>query len=320
MICVVVAAGRASAQANKYIAEDAEWVFTVNVRQILDSKLVKDNQQTVDLLKKELQNQIDKNRDVANLQKVLGFDPFRDLNSITFAAPGGKDPHKGMIVINGTIDAKKLADAAQLQQDKIKVHQNGARKIYEIPIPDKNETLYLTLANKNDLVLTGSLDGLKAALSQFDAGRPSASKELQTLLARTNAQQSISFVATRSGLEKFIKDSGNPQAQAIAPLVQQIEGVTSSITFAKDIDFQITVEAKDAETAKKLAKDTTQGLVFLNLMVQGQAQQNPQLAPAVDIVKTLRTSAQGNTVIISGRVTAEVVQQGIKMIPNFPAP
>ena len=66
-----------AAEVDPYLPDDTEVLVTVNVRQVLDSPLVKKS--TLEKLREALKD-IDMAEDVL---KDLGFDPFKDLDRVT---------------------------------------------------------------------------------------------------------------------------------------------------------------------------------------------------------------------------------------------
>src|SRR5437879_12168888 len=68
-----------AAEVDQYLPEDAEVVLVVNAKQLLDSPLVKKHflEQMRDLMKT--------NTEVANILSALGFDPYKELTSLTEA-------------------------------------------------------------------------------------------------------------------------------------------------------------------------------------------------------------------------------------------
>src|ERR1700736_5910170 len=89
----------ASAADPKYLPKDTEIVFTINVKQILASDLVKTNKDAVDQAKTMLENQAGDNPAMKYLTDA-GFNVFRDLHSITVASNGSKEPTA--IIVKGT--------------------------------------------------------------------------------------------------------------------------------------------------------------------------------------------------------------------------
>jgi hypothetical protein len=86
---------------DKLLPNDTEIIAGINVKQILNCALAKKvGQDTIkDMIKQQ-----------EMVQKVLdelGFDPFKDLDSIVAAWPNLSDTDKGLIIARGTFDIKK---------------------------------------------------------------------------------------------------------------------------------------------------------------------------------------------------------------------
>src|SRR5262249_19000795 len=74
---LVASAGQA-AEPNKYLPNNAEGVIVINVKQLLEAPLVKDN---LDTLKAMLASA----GDTQKILDELGFDPFQDVESIVIS-------------------------------------------------------------------------------------------------------------------------------------------------------------------------------------------------------------------------------------------
>ena len=108
IIVAFAAVATAGAIEPKYLPNDTEMVFTVNLRQILDSDLFKTNKDAVAQGKAALENQAGGNP-VMKYLKTAGFDIFRDLQSITVANNGGKDPTVSVKMSEDMVEALKKA-------------------------------------------------------------------------------------------------------------------------------------------------------------------------------------------------------------------
>ena len=122
-------------------------------------------------------------------------------------------------------------------------------------------------------------------------------KEFKTLLETTNDKQSISVAATGAALGKLVAGANVPNADAVNGVLQGMDGVSLAITVAKDVQFQIGVNAKDEENAKKMAVAGNAGLQVITLLATQKAQQDEKLMPLVDIAKTLRIVTQNSVVV-----------------------
>jgi hypothetical protein len=302
----------------KLLPKDTELVFTVNLKQILESEIVKSQKEALDQVKAMFQQGVPGAEDATKYLKKAGFDPFKDLHSVTIAMPASKDPEAGFIIVEGKFSPEMVQaaaeEAAKDQGDIIKVTWAGKQTIYEIAPPGEKK-VYATLLEGRALLAASSKEGLSDALARAAGTKKSEiKKEIKELLETTNNKQSISFVATGNAINKLIEDAPIPNGNQFGPLLQQVSGMSGAITINKDISFQLGVGAGDEESAKKMAQGARFGLVFANALVQQKVKEDEKLAPVMDIMKTLKVTSQGNSVLLRGEVTMEVI---MKLKDNF---
>src|SRR3954451_24891881 len=101
-----------AAEPDKLLPADADTILSVNVRQIIDSEIVK--KYAIEQMKQFLQG-----NDAQTFLKEIGLDPLKDLDRILVAG-SGKDQAtiKGLIIVHGKFDAEKLYKAAEAQSKK----------------------------------------------------------------------------------------------------------------------------------------------------------------------------------------------------------
>jgi hypothetical protein len=301
----------------KYLPNDTEIVFTINLKQILDSELLKMNKEAVEQGKAHLENQAGDNPLLKYL-KSAGFDIFRDLQSITVANNGGKEPTA--IIIEGTFDPTKFKataeEAARTNPDALKISKAAGQTIYEIS-PPGDKKAFATLIGGKVLYAAMSREELAEAVARLAGTKTSSlKKDYAALLDTINSKQSVSFVATGAALSKLAQGAPIPNGEAAAAVLQSIDGLSGAITVGKEVEFQIGVNAKDEGTAKKMAQDGNGMLLGVQFLVGQQATKDERLAPLVDIAKTLRLTNQGSNVLLRGTVSLDVIQKLMKNVPQ----
>ncbi len=301
----------------KLFPKDTEVVLTFNLKQILDSELVKAQKDAVNQAKAMFENLAGDNP-ASKYLKDAGFDLFRDLHSITVAGPGKKDFKSGLIVIEGKFNVEKInaaaADAAKDNAAALKITKSGSQTIYEITPPNEKQ-VYATFFNDSTLIAAPTKDILNGALGRANGSvkKSALKKEFATLLETTNKKQSLSFAATGPALAKMLENA--PNGEVAAQLIQNIDGLAGALTIAKDIQFQLAVNASDEATAKDLAQKGRAALGLLQTLVSVKAKEDEKLLPVVDIVKTLRITNQGSNLVFRGEASLEAIE---KLIKNFP--
>src|SRR5258707_15347454 len=103
----LLAAPARAAEVDKYLPSEAEAVMFVNVRQILDSAVVK--KYALELAKDGLKNNVD----AQQMLNAFGLDPFKDITSFTVATGGGISEPKLLAIMHGTFDVAKIQAAVE---------------------------------------------------------------------------------------------------------------------------------------------------------------------------------------------------------------
>jgi hypothetical protein len=317
LAALVIAAPARAQESHKYLPNDAEMIATLNFTQILESELAKTHKEQVDMLKGLLDNAIQNNEQARKYLESLGFDPFRHFQRITVAAAASIDPEKGLAIIEGKFDPEKFQKtaekAAQENGDVIKVIRLGNHKVWEINVPAQDKTLYVSLPSKSVLLASVGKDMMKDALSRSaSAAEPELKKEVAELLKTTKPDQSLSFVATGNALSKLAAESKAPQAAMAIPILKTMVGVSAAITARKNIEFQVGIGTSDKKAADALSGQASTLILFGQGMVAQRAKDDPKLAPALEVMKTLRTTVEGTTVLIRGEVSAAVLDKALK--------
>jgi hypothetical protein len=301
----------------KYLPNDTELVFSINLKQILESELFQSKKDAVAQAKAVLEGQAGDNPIVKYL-KDAGFDVFRDLQSVTVANNGGQEPTA--IIIEGSFNPAKFKTtaekAARDNPGTLKVSTAGANTLYEIT-PPGDKAAFASLIGDKVLYAAKSKEELTDGLARIAGAKPSnLKKEYAALLSTINNKQSIGFVATGAALAKLTQAAPVPNAEAAAALLQNIDGMSGAITIAKEVEFQIGVNAKDEASAKKMAQDGNGMLLGVKFLVSQQASKDEKLAPLVDVAKTLRLTNQGSNVLLRGTVSVDVIEKLMKNLPQ----
>jgi hypothetical protein len=320
-----------------YLPEDTESVVNINVRQILDSPLIKKN--VLEIAQEALRG----NDEVQDVLKDLGFDPFTDLHRIIVATPGGTDKDRGLIIVHGQFDVAKFkakaAEVAKNEDEHLKIHKvlGGKHLLYEVSVPERDESLWVAVAARDTLLASPGKDYVVDALKKLgkhakaatkdEEARPSGSgktsgvlpldkptlknKKFQALLEKLDDRQSVSVAVVKTpGIIKALEDAPGD----IKTMLEAIQALGGGLTVSDEVKLNLVVTTKDAKNAQDLRESAKAGL---DLMLAGlaaftQANPTPELELVADIVKTVRIKHSGSTVLISGRITSDVIEDAIK--------
>jgi hypothetical protein len=311
-VLLLTAPGRA-AEVDKLLPNDTEVVFSVNVRQILDSPLGK--KLPLDQAKEALKAQDDAHQ----VLKELGFDPFTDLDSITAAVSSGGDTDKGLLIVRGKFDLEKFRAKAEAvakdMPDTLKIQKKpngsgGTTTVYEVNnVVPGSQTMYVALLNKNTLVASAGIDYVLDAADK-DAGRKKTAlknKEVQALLGRVDTTQSIWAVVLGSTLE----DSPLGKGGDTKDIVEKVQDVFAGVAIDKDIVATLTVTAKKADDAKKIEEALNDGLDqargFLAILANSQKEAKPLL----NLLRNIKPTVKDKTVTIEIKVAGEMIEKAI---------
>ncbi len=300
----------------KYLPGDTEVVVTINLQQMLKSEVAQQYKQLVDQGKGFLEAQIQNNPAAKYLEKS-GFDLFRDLHGVTVASNGSKDLEGGALIIEGKFNPEKLQataeEIARENPDVLKISKIGGARVFEITPPGEKRA-YAALLNDSILVASPSQDTVKEIIAGMQ--RKQLKENFKSLLQTTSSKQSFSFAATGAALAKLIENAPVPNADAAAGMLQALDGISAAVTLTKDVQFQLGVNAKDDETAKKTVAAGNFGLLTIRTLAAQKAKEDEKLQPLVDVSKTLRITSEGNNIVLRGEISVENLEKLIKALPK----
>jgi hypothetical protein len=303
-----------AADVEKLLPNDTEVVFSINVRQILDSPLVK--KLPLDQAKEALKAQ----DDAQQVLKDLGFDPFTDLDSITTAGSSGGEPDKGLLIVRGKFDLEKFQAKAEavakdmpetLKIQKKPASPSGTTTVYEVNnvVPGTQQTVYVALLNKTTLVASSGIDYVLDAADK-EAGRKKTAlknKELQALLTRVDTTQSIWAVVLGSTLEQSPLGKDDDAKEVIA----KVQDVITQVEIDKDVTARLDVTAKKAEDAKKIQEALEDGLDKARGALAFLASTQKEAKPLLNVLRNIKPTVKDKTVTVEIKVAGDMIDKAI---------
>jgi hypothetical protein len=302
-----------AADADTYLPEDTESVLNLNVRQLLDSPLVKKN--LLDLAQEALRGQ----DQVQDILKDLGFDPFKDLDRILIASPARAEKDRGLLIVHGRFDVEKFKakaeEVAKDESDHLKIHKvlGGKHLLYEVNLPDRDEPFFVALASRDTLLASPGKDYVVDALKKSkDPTKPILkNKKFQTLLEKIDANQSLSLAAVTN---PDIKKALDKAPGDIKGMVEKVEALGGGLTISDEVKLELIVTTKNTKDAKDLRDSAKAGLDailgFAALFVQNN--DSPEAEFLVEFIKSLRVTNKEEAVILKGRINSDVIDDLIK--------
>jgi hypothetical protein len=284
----------------KMVPGSAEFVVTVNVKQILGSDLVK--KYALDKIKEAL-----KNPDVTKMTEAFGIDPLKDVERLTVAARGDlQKTKKALMILNGTFDEKKIQDAATAAakggEFKYETSKEGKFTLHTV-IPTQGETAYLVFVDKGTVIASPSKDMLLEVVGGKAAKIDST---LAKALAKSTGKESV-FAA--SVVTDDIKAAAKAN-EGLKNIVDKLEYSTFSLTASDGVNVNLAVQTADAETAAGLKLLVAGvGLPQLKKVVAD----NPLAPPfAKDLLDKIKVATEKSALVISLDVPAETIEKIIK--------
>ena len=282
---------------------DTQALIHLNFRAMIDSPLAKKMG-----IEKEIIKALD--FDVEFIAEI-GFDPLKDIDSITIAAPGGGDMEKGLIIVAGKFKADKLLaklnEEAKNNNDKVKTHKAGDKTIFEVKdfFPDQQVPMFMMIASNSTILASTQKEYLEKAFA--NSGSKLANKDFSALVEKLDPDLAISMVAVSSAF---------PSKAIPEPYKVIIEGIDSIIGIGgigidEDVTLKINVFTKDEDSSKKLKETMDQGMAqalgFLGLM----AAQEKELTPVLEFVKSMKTSSKEKMMSLEGKLPVKMIVESI---------
>lgn len=317
---VAFSAASALAVDPRYLPPNTEVAITVNLKQMLESELLKDKKDLVDQGKEFLKQKLEESPAKEYLDKA-GFDLFRDLYSVTVASDGSKDPNNAFIVIEGKFNGEKLVEVAKEAAGKsgenLKVTKAGNVNVFEITPKDNEKTIYAALISDSLMVAAPSREQLNASIARITANKtPNFRANFKQVLETTNNKQSLSIVASGEGIAKMAENAPKQPGGDVAGMLQSIEGMSMSISLTKDITFQMAGNVKTEEDAKKMAAAANFGLIGVRGMVIQKAKEDAKLQPVADVANTIRITTQGSNIMFRGEISQANLDKMLSLLPR----
>jgi hypothetical protein len=296
-----------AAEVDKYLPEDFDFIAVLNVKQILESPLVKKHglEKAKEFLKEK--------EEVGQVLTALGFDPFKDLSSVTIVGMDIMPPNnKGYVILHGQFDIAKFeSKAEEVAKDhpELKIHKEGDHKIYEVSPPNADKPLFVGLMDKTTIIASTEKDFVLDSFGRASGKtKGTVKKELQELVEKADAKQSVWMGLGHSIFDKIPQAGQDEKAKKS---IEKIKDLTFGLSIAKDIKLTISVTAKSADSAKELAEEAKEGLETAKGFLALAAGQEKRLAPLVDLVGGMKISTEGSTVTLKGEASEELIEKSL---------
>jgi hypothetical protein len=324
-ILFLIVASAPAADIDKYLLNDTDGVVTLNVRQLVEAPVFKKHYQG------SLQKLIASNKDVQQALTALGLDPFKDIERVLVVhgesshrlddKPGAPGKSSLFLVVRGKFDTAKIhAKANQVAKDipdLLKIEKTAAGPIYRLALA---EPFYVVVPDGTAIVGSFFKDQVQEALDKGQGKRKTdlKFKDVQGLIAKVDAKQTLWLVATGrmahsfDTTEKLVNGKKVPVTTKDTLANGGVETIVGGLTAGDGMSSALTISAKDADTAKKVA-DFIQ--MDLNQAVEKAAKASLEakyLEPLRLYLLAMQIKPDGKVVNVKSDVSAKEIADALK--------
>lgn len=265
------------------------------------------------MAKEELFEQIKEsageNADADALMDVLGFDPFKELQTITISASEFENPEESMIAVLQMQKTTGNLEGLLLGLPGYSESNYKSHKIYSAK-PDENVTVHGTIQTGSDgnkrLVISSSRNTLESFLDDAadlgsSSGSRSPSDSAKTPKVVLDAASIISVRVLDLPEELLDMMDGGPQAA----ITKMLQSLALDLYGEKDIlRAELSMETEKEEQAEQV-RQMVQGLLALVQFAQSADSDNEDFEQFKKYAKELKADRNGNSVKIQAKVPTD---------------
>lgn len=307
---LVAAPQTRAADVDPLLPAETEQVLFLNVRQVIDSELVK--KFALAQIKQALEG-----NDAQDMMKELGLDPLKDINSVS-AGLWGDDPQnmQGVFVVRGNFDLVKLFEAAEKQAkkdgDRMSIVKDGDYTLIRVTIDNRPDPIYMTGVDKNTIAIGTEKALVTGAMKAAETkAKPAMKQGLADLVTKMDGKASLFICGVSSG--KVGEIPPNPLFDNPEKLQKQLEKLTDTamtLRVTGDIALDVMMVMKDTEAADDFGVTVDDLLNKAKAFLPFIAMQNQNLRPIVnDLSKTLNSKVEKNQVNITAKLSGDAISR-----------
>ena len=290
-----------AAEPDKLLPSDADTVTFVNVKQLVESDVVK--KYAIEQIKQALAGQ-----EAKKILEEMGLDPLKDIEKV-WVGSSGKDANdmKALIIVHGKFDPDKLFKAAEAATkkdgDKFSMIKDGNTTMFKFQ-PDQGNPVYGTVVDDTTVIAGTDKKLIATALGQKKAA---LGADLGALVKKMDEKASIFAVSIVKG--KF--DNVKLPAQLPIDLsgfekaLPKTDTLSIVVKVTGDIKLEVTFGMKDDDAATDMGDAMAKLIDGIKGLVPLLAAAEPKAKPLVDVVKTIKSDVKKKDVVVIGTVTGE---------------
>jgi hypothetical protein len=290
------AAGR-GADVRAFLPKETDVVISANLRQTLDSELVKKH--ALDLIKTTLAG----NQQAQDVFQALGLDPLKDFDQLTVGVGLEELTNpRAIVVAQGRFDTRKISDVmeklAKDEPKKFAVEKVSGKTVYKITT-DQQGPAYAAPIDAQTFVVGTSKEYLGAAFEAASGTRPIAlRKEVVELLNKSDKQASLSIVAYTKGRLEAVP-LPDPELRKV---LEQIVSLSIDLKVTRDVTLELAIGTPGEDQAKKMREMVNTGLELAKVQVKVAVAEQAELQPLVELVNSMTAAQRGSDVRVAGKL------------------
>lgn len=323
LLFLTLAVPASAAEVDKYLLDDTDAALGLNVRQLLDSTLVKKNY--LPLAQAALKGQ----PEIQSQLIGFGIDPLKDIDRILLVhgeschrTVESKDEVGPFVIVRGRFDPAKFhgkaAQLAQFAPKLLQMHKTPSGGIiYEVTL---EKSFFVAMPERT--VLVGSLfkDQVSDALDRASGKKKSQLKQygMRFLIEQADNKNALWLAALGSaalgGETPLPVKKGKTVEKAARQKLSDsgVRELSGGITVADGIKAAFRVKVEDPETAKTLSDALNQFLPqAAGKELEGKLA-DKKAAPIRELIRSLAVAAEDNDLIIQGSVPGKVILDSLK--------
>ncbi len=315
--CMVLGLAASTLQAapppQQLIPDNTEILIHFNIKSFMESPLAKKGLN--DLFKK----MIDENQQFKDVIKSMGFDPLKDLTSVTVAmgnfkidmAGGPPQPDvEALILLKGKFDVAKLDTGLKTLisaggQDKVSISEWAGKTVYELK--EGNKPMFACFLDNETMAASDRKEELQHVLDRMGGKKTTKlSKEFTTMLEKADQKRTGYMAMLMPG---SVKDLST--AMPNGEIVEKIEGINIILDVKENIIIDINAFTTDDAAAKQFETMLNQAKDFLGIMALNapDAEDSKDIG---DMISGMRISANNKLVSVKLEIKGTLIERAIK--------
>ncbi len=300
-----------AADVDMLLPAESEQVFSVNLKQMLESDLIK--KYALASIKQALEG-----NDAQKQLKSLGMDPLKDIDTLS-GGLWGEDAQniKGLFIARGNFDPKKIFEtaeaAAKKDGDKVSIVKDGDYTFVKVAMDNRPEPIFMSVADEKTVLIGTDKPILVTAMKAIDkkATAPAIKKELADLIATMDSKASMYFCGLSNG--KVGEIPPNPlfdDTEKLKKQLQKLESSSMTLRVTGDVSLEFLMAMKDGDAADDFGSTVDELLGKVKAFLPLAAMQDANFKPVVtDVTKSLKSKVDKKTITIVMKVTGSAIGQ-----------